>query len=260
MKRSMLGLLQFLIFLFAVISCEEPQENPNESNKVCPIYFKVNVTNNTDSQVDVQVMPVLFGASGYDENIYINEESYNKKFLAVYPKYSINRTESLLEKGYKEYASESNIYFKNESNAKHAYIYKQISANDKCEDIDFQVYDFFQDSMLIEIKFADGKISRLAGWPKYFNNKLENVKKYGFYYSMWPDKKVYLYHKDENNRYASSYFFDESENIAGGYITGPWFNYPMTITINSADDITLKISEIEFNLDKEHSKETVIIK
>ncbi len=259
MKRSMLGLLQFLIFLFAVISCEESRETPNEDDEECPVYFKVNVTNNTDSQVDVHVMPVLFGASGYDENIYINEEKYNAEFGNGYaPQYS-DFTEKLQKEGCKEHVSGSNIYVTNESNTyEDEFIDKTVDAGGNFEKANLTIYG--QSSILIEIKFADGKISRLAGWPKYFNNKLGNVKKYGFYYNVWSDKKVYLYHKDENNRYVNSYFFDESENIAGGYVTGPWFNYPMTITINSADDITLKISEIEFNLDKESSKETVIIK
>ena len=249
MKRSMFGILPFLIFLFAVISCENPQEE--NKDVISPIYFQVSVTNNTDSQVDIRIMPVYFGSTGYDEKIYINEEEYNRKFLSVYPLYP-TITECLLDEGYEEYVSESNIYFHKDKN-----IYKQISGRDKWENVDFQVYE---DSMLIEIKFADGKISRLVGWPKYFNDKLENVKKFGFFYDVWPDKKAHLYRENENNKELIGYFFDESENIAGGYMRGSVYNYPMEVVINSADDIKIEVSEIKFSLEGNSDKKTLIVK
>lgn len=256
MKKNILSLLPFIIFLFGVISCEEPEDVVGSGEGDAPIYFQfqVNIENNTDSQIDVKVMSVMFGKTDYNENIYIDEKSYNEYFFSnVRPQYS-SYAEMLLSTGWKEYISGSNIYVDNDVTADtNQYINEKINAKNKSEKMNFRIYGSWKESMLIEIKFANGEVCYLAGWPEYYNDviKLENVKKFGFFYDLWIDKKVSLYCKDENNRNFQSYFFDESGNIEGGYLSTSSASYlintsyyPMNITINSMDDIQLEISEL----------------
>ena len=256
MKKNVLSLLSFIIFLFGVISCEEPEE-VTCTDDACPlINFQINIENNTDSQIDVKIMSVMFGKTDYNENIHIhkNEDEYNEYFTDIVPPSDSNYTGMLEVMGYKEYISGSNIYVDNDvTTDTKQFIDEEIKINDKHEKIDFHVYDNSAESILVEIKFANGEVCYLAGWPEYYNDviKLENVKKFGFFYDLWIDKKVSLYCKDENNRNFQSYFFDESGNIEGGYLSTSSASYlintsyyPMNITINSVDDIQLEISEL----------------
>ena len=98
-------------------------------------------------------------------------------------------------------------------------------------------------SLLVEIKFANGEVCYLAGWPEYYNDviKLENVKKFGFAYDVPIDKKIDSYVKNNPSQCNEIFFFDESGNIGGEYLPT---SYSMNITINSVDDIQLEISEL----------------
>ena len=249
MKKNVLSLLPFIIFLFGVISCEEPEEVTCTGDVCPPINFQVNIENNTDSQIDIKIIPVMFGKTDYNENIHIyeNEEEYNKHFIDMIPPSYSSYTEMLESTGCKEYISGSNIYFDNDvTTDTKQFIDEEIKINDKHEKIDFHVYDNSAESILVEIKFANGEVCYLAGWPEYYNDviKLENVKKFGFFYNLSCDKKVSLYRENKINEDIQSYFFDESENIAGGYLAiSPWY-YPMNITINSVDDIQLEIGKL----------------
>jgi hypothetical protein len=249
MKKNVLGLLPFIIFLFGVISCEEPEDVVGSGEGDAPIYFQfqVNIENNTDSQIDVKVMSVMFGKTDYNENIYIDEKSYNEHFFSnVRPQYS-SYAEMLLSTGWKEYISGSNIYVDNDVTADtNQYINEKINAKNKSEKMNFRIYGSWKESMLIEIKFANGEVCYLAGWPEYYNDviKLENVKKFGFAYDVPIDKKIDSYIKNGQSKYKELFFFDEQGNIDGEYIYGSCFYYPMNITINSVDDIQLEISEL----------------
>ena len=249
MKKNILSLLPFIVFLFGVISCEEPEEVTSSGDVCPPINFQVNIENNTDSQIDIKVIPVMFGKTDYNEDIHIheNEEEYNEYFTRIVPPSYSSYTEMLFSTGCKEYISGSNIYVDSDITTDvNLYINKEIKPNNKSEMIDFHVYDTSTESVLVEIKFAGGNICYLAGWPKYYNDviKLENVKKFGFFYNLCIDKKVSLYRENKINEDIQSYFFDESENITGGYLAiAPWY-YPMNITINSVDDIQLEIGKL----------------
>jgi hypothetical protein len=249
MKKNVLSLLPFIIFLFGVISCEEPEDVVGSGEGDAPIYFQfqVNIENNTDSQIDVKVMSVMFGKTDYNENIYIDEKSYNEHFFSnVRPQYS-SYAEMLLSTGWKEYISGSNIYVDNDVTADtNQYINEKINAKNKSEKMNFRIYGSWKESMLIEIKFANGEVCYLAGWPEYYNDviKLENVKKFGFAYDVPIDKKIDSYIKNGQSKYKELFFFDEQGNIDGEYIYGSCFYYPMNITINSMDDIQLEISEL----------------
>jgi hypothetical protein len=209
--------------------------------------LQVNIENNTDSQIDVKVMSVMFGKTDYNENIYIDEKSYNEHFFSnVRPQYS-SYAEMLLSTGWKEYISGSNIYVDNDVTADtNQYINEKINAKNKSEKMNFRIYGSWKESMLIEIKFANGEVCYLAGWPEYYNDviKLENVKKFGFAYDVPIDKKIDSYIKNGQSKYKELFFFDEQGNIDGEYIYGSCFYYPMNITINSVDDIQLEISEL----------------
>ena len=249
MKKNVLSLLPFIIFLFGVISCEEPEDVVGSGEGDASIYFQfqVNIENNTDSQIDVKVMSIMFGKTDYNENIYIDEKSYNEHFFSnVRPQYS-SYAEMLLSTGWKEYISGSNIYVDNDVTADtNQYINEKINAKNKSEKMDFRIYGSWKESMLIEIKFANGEVCYLAGWPEYYNDviKLENVKKFGFAYDVPIDKKIDSYIKNGQSKYKELFFFDEQGNIDGEYIYGSCFYYPMNITINSVDDIQLEISEL----------------
>ena len=249
MKKNILSLLPFIIFLFGVISCEEPEEVTCTGDVCPPINFQVNIENNTDSQIDIKVIPVMFGKTDYNKDIHESEseEEYNECFTDIVPPSDSSYTGMLESMGYKEYISGSNIYFNNDvTTDTNQYINERINAKNKCEKKDFQIYEISHDSVLIEVEFADGNICYLAGWPHYYNEviKLENIKKFGFFYNLWIDKKVSLYRKNKINEDVRSYFFDESENIAGGYLAAYSWYYPMNITINSVDDIQLEIGKL----------------
>ena len=249
MKKNVLSLLPFIIFLFGVISCEEPEDAVGSGEGDASIYFQfqVNIENNTDSQIDVKIMSVMFGKTDYNENIYIDEKSYNEYFFSnVRPQYS-SYAEMLLSTGWKEYISGSNIYVDNDVTADtNQYINEKINAKNKSEKMNFRIYGSWKESMLIEIKFANGEVCYLAGWPEYYNDviKLENVKKFGFAYDVPIDKKIDSYIKNGQSKYKELFFFDEQGNIDGEYIYGSYFYYPMNITINSVDDIQLEIGEL----------------
>ena len=251
MKKNVLSLLPFIIFLFGVISCEEPEDVVGSGEGDAPIYFQfqVNIENNTDSQIDVKVMSVMFGKTDYNENIHIheNEDEYNEYFTDIVPPSDSNYTGMLEVMGYKEYISGSNIYVDNDVTADtNQYINEKINAKNKSEKMNFRIYGSWKESMLIEIKFANGEVCYLAGWPEYYNDviKLENVKKFGFAYDVPIDKKIDSYIKNGQSKYKELFFFDEQGNIDGEYIYGSCFYYPMNITINSVDDIQLEISEL----------------
>jgi hypothetical protein len=249
MKKNVLSLLPFIIFLFGAISCEEPEEVTCTGDVCPPINFQVNIENNTDSQIDIKVIPVMFGKTDYNENIHIyeNEEEYNKHFIDMIPPSYSSYTEMLESTGCKEYISGSNIYVDNDVTADtNQYINEKINAKNKSEKMNFRIYGSWKESMLIEIKFANGEVCYLAGWPEYYNDviKLENVKKFGFAYDVPIDKKIDSYIKNGQSKYKELFFFDEQGNIDGEYIYGSCFYYPMNITINSVDDIQLEISEL----------------
>ena len=257
MKKNFLSLLPFIIFLFGVFCFEEPGDVVGAGGGDASIYFQfqVNIENNTDSQIDIKVMSVMFGKTDYNEDIHIyeNEEKYNDYFSSrVSPSYS-SYTEMLESTGYKEYISGSNIYVDNDVTADtNQYINEKINAKNKSEKMNFRIYGSWKESMLIEIKFANGEVCYLAGWPEYYNDviKLENVKKFGFAYDVPIDKKIDSYIKNGQSKYKELFFFDEQGNIDGEYIYGLGFYYPMNITINSVDDIRLEISEKKVEVDE----------
>ena len=227
MKKNVLSLLPFIIFLFGVISCEEPEE-VTDTNDIRPsINFQFNIKNNIDTEINVRLMKVIFGLSEYNENIYVDEESYNKHIN--------NRNERLQQSGWEKKYPESDIYVRDKD------IIDKAIKSSTCEEIDFFLTT--ANSLLVEIKFANGEVCYLAGWPEYYNDviKLENVKKFGFAYDVPIDKKIDSYVKNNPSQCNEIFFFDESGNIGGEYLPT---SYSMNITINSVDDIQLEISEL----------------
>jgi hypothetical protein len=172
-------------------------------------------------------MKVIFGLSEYNENIYVDEESYNKHIN--------NRNERLQQSGWEKKYPESDIYVRDKD------IIDKAIKSSTCEEIDFFLTT--ANSLLVEIKFANGEVCYLAGWPEYYNDviKLENVKKFGFAYDVPIDKKIDSYVKNNPSQCNEIFFFDESGNIGGEYLPT---SYSMNITINSMDDIQLEISEL----------------
>lgn len=229
MKRSILKSLSLIFFVIMVSSCTETYIiTPTPS-----MGFKFDIINNTALKANIRILPVKFGASGYDENIYISKEQYD----------NFSETTEWLEKeNYKEYADGSSVYI---NTAEYAYINESINAKDQRERVNLKMY-YSWEAMLIEIKFESGEISRLTGWPKYFNDKLENVVKYGFFYNVDSDKKICLWREDDNHRDRAYYIFDENGEIISGYNELSLNKYyTVTIEINSADDITVEKGEIE---------------
>ena len=227
MKKNVLSLLPFIIFLFGVISCEEPEE-VTDTNDIRPyINFQFNIKNNIDTEVNVRLMKVIFGLSEFNENIYVDEESYNKHIN--------NRNERLQQSGWEKKYPESDIYVRDKD------IIDKAIKSSTCEEIDFFLTT--ANSLLVEIKFANGEVCYLAGWPEYYNDviKLENVKKFGFAYDVPIDKKIDSYVKNNPSQCNEIFFFDESGNIGGEYLPT---SYSMNITINSMDDIQLEIGEL----------------
>lgn len=227
MKKKILSLLPFIIFLFGVISCEEPEEVTDTNNIRPSINFQFNIKNNIDTEINIRLMKVIFGLSEYNENIYVDEESYNKHIN--------NRNERLQQSGWEKKYPESDIYVRDKD------IIDKTMKGNTCEEMDFFLTT--ANSLLVEIKFANGEVCYLAGWPEYYNDviKLENVKKFGFAYDVPIDKKIDSYVKNNPSQCNEIFFFDESGNIGGEYLPT---SYSMNITINSVDDIQLEISEL----------------
>ena len=227
MKKNVLSLLPFIIFLFGVISCEEPEE-VTDTNDIRPyINFQFNIKNNIDTEVNVRLMKVIFGLSEFNENIYVDEESYNKHIN--------NRDKMLQQSGWEKKYPENDIYIRDKD------IIDKTMKGNTCEEMDFFLTT--ANSLLVEIKFANGEVCYLAGWPEYYNDviKLENVKKFGFAYDVPIDKKIDSYVKNNPSQCNEIFFFDESGNIGGEYLPT---SYSMNITINSMDDIQLEIGEL----------------
>lgn len=227
MKKNVLSLLPFIIFLFGIISCEEPEE-VTDTNDIRPyINFQFNIENNIDTEVNVRLMKVIFGLSEFNENIYVDEESYNKHIN--------NRDKMLQQSGWEKKYPENDIYVRDKD------IIDKTMKGNTCEEMDFFLTT--ANSLLVEIKFANGEVCYLAGWPEYYNDviKLENVKKFGFAYDVPIDKKIDSYVKNNPSQCNEIFFFDESGNIGGEYLPT---SYSMNITINSMDDIQLEIGEL----------------
>lgn len=234
MKSKNLSKLCFLLLIFILFGCPSDEV---KGGMPLPAHLKVivEIENKTDFQIDYSLKEVRLGASAFEDKIdeifidqehfdrFKNEYSIDVEYLEEYP--------FKIDMGglYEDAKTEGSIDGDN---------------SDKL------VYYFYQHhhfkSFLIRFNFVDKAGSEnqeriLAGWPKYYYSKLDNVFEYGFAYNFMNFDKKIKEAEDLRSVTALLYSIDSDDSEGALRFYERFKIYSLKVTINSLDDISVEV-------------------
>lgn len=230
-----------LLFIVIILnSCLLDNNSVSEDKAVPPIKLQITIDNKSDVSVGFSLKGVYIGADGL-ENI---EQIFSDDSFWTFERFK----ESCNINGGIEEQNLSSCWdsqYKKQDNWDRVKL--EGTVDSEGED---KIVCYYNESghslrsILLRLSFKNGEERILAGWPKYYYSKLENVAEYGFFYKFSNyDKKIREFRDNGGNGFMFSINTDDSSGEITGY--NQLTVYSLKLTINSVDDIKLEVDKEE---------------